>query len=223
MRDKMHEKILCFPTSVLDELGPFQGLSTDVDRFFPAVVTPPRCTYVPRGEAEGNDRIKQVIPYVLFVCKESLFSYRRGRRGSEERLHELYSVGIGGHIEVQDQLLFSADAVGYHDAMWREIHEEVLLDGSYTETCVGLINDDSTPVGRVHFGMVHLIELERPGVAKNESKITDAGWITFDQARSRIERYEGWSQICLENMDLLMRRRESTNASLGTTKPSAAL
>jgi predicted NUDIX family phosphoesterase len=205
MADKMKELILCFPSKLLDELGYFQGLSTDVARYFPAIVTPPHCRYVPRQDAERDPSYKQVIPYVLFTNNGSIFSYRRGKRGSEERLRELYSVGIGGHIEVRDQNLFTKDndKVAYQDAMLREVREEVTVEGPVAESCVGLINDDLTDVGRVHFGVVHMVRLATPAISKKEAVITDSGLVPIPQAVAYIDTYETWSQLCLRHIDAL--------------------
>ena len=206
MTGKMDERILCFPARILDELGRFQGLSTDVGRYFPAVVSDPHCLYVRRKDAETNPDHKQVIPYVLFVHEDSIFSYRRGKSGGEGRLHEKYSVGIGGHIEDDDLQLFSKDSVGYYDAMQREVVEEVITD--YPETspqCVALINDDSVEVGQVHFGVVHIVRLARPEIRKRESAITDSGLIPVNKAIQDIDAYETWSQLCLERMDELLK------------------
>lgn len=197
-------RILCFPSELLDELGRFQGISTEVDRYLPRIVTPPNCQYVNREEAEKDPGYKQIIPYVLFFHEERVFSYRRGKRGSESRLHEKYSIGVGGHIEDDDHTLFSEDAIGYEDAMWREVAEEVRIDDCEDETCVALINDDATDVGRVHFGVVHVIRLSSPVISKNECTITDSGLIPLETAVRDVSKYETWSQLCLANISLLM-------------------
>ena len=209
MMDKMAEHILCFRSELLQELGPFQGLSTEVDRYFPALVMPPNSAYVVRREAEEDLSIKQIIPYVLFVYEDRILSYRRGKHGSEGRLRELHSVGIGGHIAAEDTTLFnrSHDPGGYYKAMRREVFEEVRLDCADTEApCVALINDDSNDVGRVHFGVVHLIRLSTPEVSKKESFITQAGLVDIRKAVSGVKRYETWSQLRLEHFNLLIEK-----------------
>ncbi len=60
--------------------------------------------------------------------------------------------------------------------MRRELDEEVVIDTPYTETIVGLINDDETPVGQVHLGVVHLCDVEQPNVRPREADILDAGF-----------------------------------------------
>jgi predicted NUDIX family phosphoesterase len=205
MDKNMDERILCFKTQLLEDLGRFQGISFNIDKYFPAIITPPNCYYIPRKEAEADPRKKQVIPYVLLVHGDQIFSYRRGKRGGEERLHEEYSVGIGGHIEATDLNLFSQDPVGYADGVLREVFEEVKLNCGYKESCVALINDDRNEVGRVHFGIVHVWELADRSVEKNDSSITDAGLIPIQKALCDVSRYETWSQLCLDNIGRLLR------------------
>ena len=216
MADKMAERVLCFPRKTLDALGYFEGLSTKIGQYFPTVVRSPHAIYLPRAQAENDPSYKQVIPYVLMAHDGTLFSYRRGKRGSEERLHELYSIGVGGHIQPRDHGLFSEDPVGYADAMWREVCEEVQIHAAWKEACVGVINLDVTSVDQVHFGIVHLVRLAEPRVTKNESPITDSGFTPIADAVRRRSRYENWSRLCLEGIDALMAKAEalflSTNA-----------
>jgi predicted NUDIX family phosphoesterase len=204
MAGKMAERVLCFEQRVLDELGRFQGVCTDVEHYFPHLTSGANSTYIARDEAEKDTGHKQLIPYVLIVCKNDVFRYRRGKRGGEGRLHALYSVGIGGHIAADDRLLFSGDAVGYEDAMWREVWEEVQVSSRFREHCVGLINDDSNDVGRHHLGVVHLMEVEHREVVKNESSITDYGFMDIAQAKASSQEYETWSNLCLARIEELI-------------------
>lgn len=211
--NKMAEYVLCFPSALFDELGRFQGICTDVGRYFPRIVTRPNCMYVLRERAEEDPQYKQVIPYVLFAYGDSLFSYRRGKRGSEGRLREKYSVGIGGHIEEERDstpLLAQADA-DYEAAMWREVDEEVNVTQQRTETCVALLNDDSNEVGQVHFGVVHLVRLGEPEIAKDESVITDAALRPISDILADREKYETWSQLCLDEIEALLAPTASTS------------
>src|SRR5204862_3127251 len=141
------ERVLCFERKLLDELGVFQGLSLDVEKYLPAVTSPSRLLYRNRSEAEQDKRFKQLIPYVLIICRGRILRYRRGRGGQETRLHGLYSVGIGGHISEEDHGLFST-CLGYHEGMRRGLMEEIAIDEG-KEAAVAVINDDSTDVGYV--------------------------------------------------------------------------
>ena len=100
------ERVLCFERNLLEEIGLFQGLSLDVEKYLPLVTSSSRLIYLNRTEAEQNKRYKQLIPYVLLICNDRILRYRRGKGGQETRLHGLYSVGIGGHISDTDDGLW---------------------------------------------------------------------------------------------------------------------
>src|SRR5713226_6203075 len=121
------ERVLCFERKLLEELGVFQGLSLEVDKYLPVVTSSSQLAYLNRSEAEHDKRYKQLIPYVLVLCNGKILRYRRGKGGQETRLHGLYSVGVGGHISDQDDGLFSKD-IGYQEGMRRELMEEVAVD-----------------------------------------------------------------------------------------------
>src|SRR5438270_3268040 len=157
------ERVLCFERKLLDEIGAFQGIHLEVEKYLPAVTSSSRLVYLNRSEAETDKRYKQLIPYVLLICNEKILRYRRGKGGQETRLHGFYSVGIGGHIADEDHGLFSA-GVGYEEGMRRELMEEVAVE-QVSAPAVGLINDDSTEVGYVHFGVVHVMDVAGESVA----------------------------------------------------------
>ena len=81
--------------------------------------------------------------------------------------------------------------------MRRELEEEVVIESRYAESCVGLINDDETPVGQVHLGVVHLVELEQPAVTPREADILDAGFLPVEELLADLSGFETWSQYCL--------------------------
>src|SRR5947208_2350411 len=136
------ERVLCFERKLLDEIGVFQGLNLDVERYLPELTSPSRLVYRNRSEAEQDKRYKQLIPYVLIICNGRILRYRRGRGGQETRLHGLYSIGVGGHISEEDNGLFST-GLGYDEGMRRELLEAVAIE-KVKEAAVAVINDDST-------------------------------------------------------------------------------
>src|SRR5271156_1227760 len=157
------ERVLCFERKLLEELGLFQGLSLEVEKYLPVFTAASHLVYLNRSAAEQDKRYKQLIPYVLLICKDRILRYRRGKGGQETRLHGLYSVGIGGHISEEDHGLFSTDR-GDQEGMRRELKEEVDLEASKAPA-VAVINDDSTEVGYVHFGVVHVMQVPDESVA----------------------------------------------------------
>ncbi|MEQ8210903.1 MAG: phosphoesterase [Lacipirellulaceae bacterium] len=201
------EQILVVPTSKFHNLGHFQGFSNDLDRYLPALLEGDDLSYRPRGEMEEDPSFKQLIPYVVFQFTNTdgvkqVFQYARGGSGGEKRLHAKRSVGVGGHISSDDASAASpqsnsADDV-YREGMRRELEEEIDINTAYRETCVGLINDDETEVGKVHLGVVHLCEVDSPQVAQREEDLRDAGFKPVPELLAQIEQFESWSQIVLE-------------------------
>jgi len=207
------ERVLCFERKLLDEVGVFQGLSLEIGKYLPVVTSPSRLVYLNRNDAEHNQRYKQLIPYVLLICKGRILRYRRGRGGQETRLHGLYSVGIGGHISEEDNELFST-GLGYHEGMRRELMEEVAID-EVKEAAVAVINDDSTEVGYVHFGVVHVMNVATEKIVGRRSGIVAPQFIPIPEAVKDPAGYESWSRFCLEHLDLLL----SKAAAAGLTVP----
>ncbi len=196
------ECVLVVPTAVFHRLGHFQGFSGKVDHYLGELLSATHTSYRPRGEMEQDPSFKQLIPYVIFRYRDPngtvhLFQYTRGKGQGEGRLHSKRSIGIGGHISAEDQSQEGHATAAYQEGMRRELAEEVTLDTPYAERCVGLINDDETEVGRVHLGVVHLFDVQRPGVRALEDEIVDAGFRPIKEILADIEQFETWSQICL--------------------------
>jgi len=196
------ERVLCFERKLLEELGVFQGLSLDVQKYLPALTSSSQLVYLNRTDAEKDRRYKQLIPYVLLICNGKVLRYCRGKGGQETRLHGLYSVGIGGHISEEDHGLFSKDR-GYWDGMRREIMEEVAVD-EVKESAVAVINDDSTEVGYVHFGVVHVMYVADETVVGRRSGIVAPEFIPMSEAVKNPAGYETWSRLCVEHLDVLL-------------------
>lgn len=193
------EHVLVLPTQEFHALGHFQGFSPDLGTYLPALLESTELSYRPRGLMEHDPSFKQLIPYMVFRYTGAdgiplLFQYTRGGGQGEKRLHALRSVGIGGHISTDDA---EAGAIAdvYRVGMQRELAEEVLLETAYTETCVGLINDDETPVGQVHLGVVHLFDLAEPAIQPREMEILEAGFRPAQEILAELDQFESWSQI----------------------------
>jgi predicted NUDIX family phosphoesterase len=199
------ERVLCFPRRLLEEAGAFQGLSPEVEKYLPIVTASSELRYLNRSEAEQDKRFKQLIPYVLLICNGKILRYRRGRGGQETRLHGLYSVGIGGHISEEDHTFFAKEDQGYREGMRREILEEVAVE-EVREATVAVINDDSTEVGCVHFGVVHIMHVANESVVGRRSGILGPEFVPIVEAVQNTSGYESWSSLCLENLESLLRK-----------------
>jgi predicted NUDIX family phosphoesterase len=198
-KDYKGEQILVITRELFDSLGSFQGINTDVDNYLPTILDPKNNFFMDRGAAEDDQTHKQLIPYVLIRLNGQFVHYSRGKAGGEARLHAKRSMGIGGHINPEDK---REDHLGYETYMAgveREIAEEVVIDGIYTQKIVGLLNDDSNEVGKVHLGVVHLFDIDGTDVKSNEDAIADLKLSSIDELKGEYrEQLETWSQYCAD-------------------------
>jgi predicted NUDIX family phosphoesterase len=221
------ERVLVVPTPLFHSLGYFQGFSTEVSKYLPRLLEGDQIEYLPRGRMEEDPSFKQLIPYVLFRWTDDrgtihVFQYQRGGGMGEARLHAKFSVGLGGHIssdDVENSMITQPGTAHpstarkggagatpspphharhvYREGMQRELAEEVAIDTPYDETVVGLINDDETPVGRVHLGVVHLCDVAQPRVTPREPDVLNAGFEPVNDILARLDQFETWSQIAI--------------------------
>ena len=201
MNAKDLEEVLVVDRSLVERLGAFQGLNLDTGRYLPELLNPRNYRFVARYKAEEDDSLKQLIPYFLICHDARVWCYVRGKKSGEGRLVAKASIGIGGHINHLDENLFE-DV--YSRAAVRELEEEVILPRGYTHQIVGLLNDDLTPVGRVHLGVIHVLKVATPEVKKREDVITESSFKTLPELKAMYDRLETWSQICLDRMDGLL-------------------
>ena len=193
-----------FERSLLDELGHFDGINTKVDKYLDAILDKRNNRFCLRSEAEEDESLKQIIPYIVFCYEDKVFSYVRGKQAGETRLVGNRSIGIGGHINPADEMMFDVNRIAsdrntYLEAVNREIAEEVMVDGPFEPSIKALINDDSNPVGRVHFGIVHLCTLSHENVRKREQQITQAGFIQASELAGPMRpELESWSAFCID-------------------------
>jgi predicted NUDIX family phosphoesterase len=193
--NRSDERVLVVPTALFHEIGVFHGFTPQVEEYLPRLLDPKNLSYRPRAQVETDPSLKQLIPYVVLRYWDQIFHYTRGKKATESRLQTLRSIGIGGHISADDTTLFDSP---YREAMFREVREEVHLETDYTERCIGLINDDSTPVGQVHLGIVHVFDLQEPKVERREQALTRAGFAPLVELRGQRQEFETWSQFLLD-------------------------
>lgn len=203
------ENVLAVPRQLFDELGSFQGITFDVDRYLARFLQRENNTFLVRSRAEEDPSYKQIIPYVVLKKGEYLLHYVRGSKSGEKRLVAKGSVGIGGHINDSDEGLFSLDEAAYEAAVAREVSEELHVAPGWKDHRVALINDDSTEVGRVHLGVVHVFELTSSEVAPGEKAITRLEFLTPDELLERHETLETWSRIVVENWAEILKRLQA--------------
>lgn len=191
--------------NLFDELGSFHGLNFEPEKYLAAVLSRGNNFFLPRAQAENDPSYKQIIPYALIVHGDSVLHYVRGKKAGEQRLVAKGSIGIGGHMNDTDESLFAFDEAAYRAGVEREVAEEVNIETTFTDRMVALLNDDTTEVGRVHLGIVHIFRLAEPKVQKRESMITNLAFLTREELRARRDNLETWSQLCVDSLDRLLR------------------
>ncbi len=198
------ENILVIKRSLFDQLGSFHGLNFAPRKYLDAILSRGNNFFLPRSRAESDPAHKQIIPYALLACQDRVLYYVRGKKAGEKRLVAKGSIGIGGHMNESDESLFALDEAAYRAGVEREVSEEVKINTQFQDRVVALLNDDTTEVGRVHLGIVHVFRLAEPRVEKREAMITNLAFLDKQELLKRREDLETWSQICVDSLDRLL-------------------
>lgn len=143
--------------------------------------------FIDRPTAEISPQYKQIIPYVLIRHDDAYFLLQRTPKQTEARLHHKLSLGIGGHINPDTPDLF--------DGLQKELEEEVDVAGDYDLTFVGILNDDTTDVGRVHLGAVYVLDAHDGNVTVRETEKMSGRWVARRDLAEHRQAMETWSQI----------------------------
>lgn len=196
------EQVLVVERKIVEQVGIFNGLVFDVDRYLRRIFVQGVPFFMKRSEAEKNPAYKQLIPYVIISHDGKYLSYVRGKRAGETRLVGNRSIGIGGHINPSDDMpLFNMDFYQtYLAAVDREVSEEISVKTSHTNKIVALLNDESNEVGSVHLGIVHYWLLDEPNVDRREQMITQMGFMSPAELLAVKDTMETWSALCVEKL-----------------------
>lgn len=160
--------------------------------------------FVERRHAESDSSLKQIIPYTLVTHGSEVLLLRRLDRGGEARLHGKLSIGVGGHINPVD--VGEADLLDV--ACRRELEEEIAIGCPYGLASVGVINDDSTDVGSVHFGLVNVARCETRDVVVRETDVIEGSFVgrgqLVEMAHGDPGRFETWSALIVARLDAVL-------------------
>ena len=222
---KMDEMVLTFASTAVEPYGLTGKTGFHLGGHLDFLESKPyldSIAFVRRGDAEENESIKQPIPYWIVidpskqsqpVGEDKILCYVRGKKSGEGRLVSKTAMGVGGHISIDDLggkvkvddkgRIDPDDArIAYSVGALRELNEELRIETVFKVAMVGMINDDNSPVGRVHFGFVHVVVPSDPlQVFPNEDDIiTKFSWKTVGELETIRDSLEGWSAICLDNI-----------------------
>jgi predicted NUDIX family phosphoesterase len=191
----MTEKVLCVRRDDIFPDGAWHGFVTDhLDRH--QKVIREQHFFMPRSDVENDPSYQQIIPYVVFRNAERYLLTHRLRASSERRLRKQYSLGVGGHINPGD--LEGGDPI--QDGLKREWQEEVVYDGRFEARLLGLLNDESSPVSKVHLGVVFLVDGDSPNIAIRETDKLAGELLTLEEMRIYYLGMESWSQMVYDRL-----------------------
>lgn len=193
--DKDDELVLVVKTSIVVPES-WNGVKTEEIENFEELVKK-HGEFKRRGDVENDPSFKQIIPYMVFRTNGKYFLMQRTQKGGEARLHNLYTLGIGGHINKQD-----LDADNILEWGKREFEEEVNYKGSFKATPIGILNDESGGVSAVHLGFVILLEGDSEEISVNEDKLTGS-LVTKEGVQQKYSELEMWSQIAFDALNKL--------------------
>jgi predicted NUDIX family phosphoesterase len=176
---------------VIDGEG-WHGLrSADLEAFTATVARHGR--FGPRREMEADPGFKQIIPYLVLRDGDRYFLMRRTRAGGDVRLHDLWSIGVGGHLNPGDEDL--------DGGLRREWSEELVADFVPEFRFVGLLNDDTTPVGEVHLGAVFVADAAGRAVSIRETDKLSGTFATRAEVAAVVSNLETWSSLVFEHLE----------------------
>lgn len=160
--------------------------------------------FIDRPDAENNPNLKQIIPYLVVTEREGkIFLVQRLAGQTEKRLHNKYSIGIGGHINPVispegKEVTVIPDII--KSGLERELHEELQVTTPYQYKLAGYLNDDSNSVGQVHLGLVHQVLVDdAQGVSVLENDLMQGSFSAISEIEDQFSLLETWSQIVFKD------------------------
>lgn len=148
--------------------------------------------FMQRESAENDPSHKQIIPYAILVHGNEVFTVTRSSKQGEARLHQKVSIGLGGHINPEDEMPGNDTWV---NGLYRELSEEVRIGDPWKYELAGFLNDDTVPVGSVHLGLVYRIQLNSPNVVIEEQDKMSGKFLKPHELAPSYDAMETWSQF----------------------------
>jgi len=214
---KSDEKVMVVARNDLFGDGVWHGIKTENLRKYIKLINS-KHKFLLRAQVEEDAKWQQIIPYLIFENGGCFFLMKRKTNHTDRRLSNMYSLGIGGHINEEDIIKSTKSIQGEAQIMsWakREFKEEIDYKDKYSTGFVGLINDDSNDVGLVHLGLVIRIRGDSDKInVRDEHKL--GKMIDLDQMRKYYKNMESWSQIVYDFLVRQDRRGIKSNKSKET-------
>jgi predicted NUDIX family phosphoesterase len=186
------ERVLVIPRTVVPDEAGWLGLRSDgLAAFLDTVGEVGR--FEPRDAMEVDPTHKQLIPYLVLRDGHRYFLMRRTRAGGDARLHDRWSIGVGGHLNPGDADLFGG--------LRREWREELVADFEPAFVPLALLNDDTTTVGAVHLGVVFVADAAGRPVAVRETDKLEGTFVDPAAVAAVADDLETWSRIVFDALE----------------------
>jgi predicted NUDIX family phosphoesterase len=191
--DKNDEQILVIKAEIIFKDGMWQGLKRDNLDYYLDLINK-NYEFKRRGDVEEDDSYQQIIPYMLFSYKNKFFAYKYIKNAGEQRLiNNDYQLGVGGHINKDDIV---SDKNVLEQGMIREWEEEADFKGKFLEKkFIGIINDDSRPVEKVHLGLVYHFIGDSPEIFVRETDKMEGKMFDLQDIKPETMSHSVWMKI----------------------------
>jgi len=195
----MKEQVLVIPSHYINIAG-FIEDEIIIDRLFQKVES--NFQFLERNIAEYDENYKQIIPQIVLKHQKEYLLLKRTVKQSEKRLHNKYSLTLGGHINPVDNSTSFASIL--EKALYRELEEEIYFNKitRYRMNRIGLVNDSSNEVSRVHLGIVYLLEIfDKNELEIKEKENMEGTFTTIEEIKLYYDKMESWSQIIFNKLE----------------------
>jgi predicted NUDIX family phosphoesterase len=194
----MKEKVWVIDNEILNGINFFNGFTIVEQNILEKIFK--NAYFIDRDLAEKDESKKQIIPYIVIKNeKNKILVVQRTKNQTEKRLHNLYSVGIGGHINPIDEN--ENPELTFYNGLNRELNEELYIDKLKSLEYVGLILDNSTEVSRVHLGVLFIAYVTNADIREKEN--FNELWLDEMEFKSFNGNFEGWSKIALRALEVI--------------------
>lgn len=196
------ESVLCIEAKNLPPMNGKVIKDMSINDITGHLLTSSNLWFIPRYRAENDPNFLQIIPYILLNQDGHILTYQRPPKNTDERLSSKWSIGVGGHINLDDYVKESSLDMIIINAALREIREEFGIWGSDLKNESALIFDPSNDVGKVHLGVLLNYDIPKnQSLSPNPSEIANHVFYTKEELNFLVSTngidLENWSKFII--------------------------
>jgi predicted NUDIX family phosphoesterase len=185
---KNNNKVLVVPRAIFFQKGSWQGIKKDnLDYYLELIKS--SSFFKERSDVEEDPSYLQIIPYIIFSFEGKFFLYKYIKEAGEKRLIDHYQLAVGGHIDL-------ADGKNLEQAALREWEEEVDFKGLIKDKkLVGILNDDSHMVEKVHLGLIYHFMGDSSNIKVKEADKLKGEMVVKEKIKQYVRDTDIWASI----------------------------